>query len=412
MLVVDGGRGVNVGVVAGQGAGYFVGMRFLRRWRLERLVAPLALMVSVGFLVAGSPEDELPGLSSGKTIAGRRPPPRMPAEDMASRRLDLGDQRLARGQYRFALRVFRAIVERRPNELRAKAGMGRALSGIGRCTDAMGWLEQVRGTEVWGAETALAVGKCHERTGDYDEARADYQEAIALDRTFLLAWYALAQLELKADRLDEAFELENQLLTFDDGARMAYMLSMWRERDEHGDARAWESWLDFNRLLDRNQGIVVGNANAGRVQADLLEGVLWLDAGDPIAAQAALFRAVAAQPQQVRARVYRAEAWRRMGLTEQALYEISDAWIVGPDAPVAQPVRAKIYADLGRMAEADAELAGYPDPGDPEWVAAAWYVADRQQNTAGRDAYATTWRALVADAERTLEVQRPFGVGP
>jgi hypothetical protein len=135
---------------------------------------------------------------------------------------------------------------------------------------------------------------------------------------------------------------------------------------------------------------------------------LWLDAGDPIAAEAALRRAVAAQPQQVRSRVYKAEAWRRMAVPEQAMYEISDEWIVGPDAPAAQPVRAKILADLGRLDAAARELDGYPDPRDPELVAARWYVADKAGDGATRDRMATLWRELVADPSRSLEVERPW----
>lgn len=367
--------------------------------RLPR-VAPVALLASLVFLVAGSPED-----NAGKRPAKAAPgigqqPPAGP--DKARKRMAMAQRRLERGQYRYAARTFRAILDHHPDNVRAMSGLGRALSGIGRCTDAMVWLEAVRGTPNWGADEAFAVGRCHERSGDYDLARADYEEALAYDRDYVTGWYALAQLDLRTDRADEAFDIENLLLTWDEGVRMSALLAVWRLREERGDEAAWEALAELNRMLDTRGG------KGARVQSDLAEGLLWLDAGDPVTAEAVLRRAITAQPQQVRPRVYRAEAWRRMGNPQQALYEISDEWIVGPDAPSAQPVRAKILADLGQMPAALRELDGYPDPRDPELVAARWYVADKAGDAPTRERMAALWDDLVDDPARSLDHERPW----
>jgi tetratricopeptide (TPR) repeat protein len=313
-----------------------------------------------------------------------------------------GEMRLQRQQWNLAIDLFRRALADDPASVRAKRGLGVALSRGKRCAEALPLLADVRGTPEWTAEAAIAEGDCRERHGDVPGGLAAYEEALLLDPDSGEALYRLALTRGSSGdpagaeaALDAIDALESPR-----GAHLRPLAEAWLAADRGGD----EAWLALDDLRRRVAEAPTPSAN---IEADVIEGLLWLDAADPIAAERALARAGAVSRAPTRAASWRAEALRRAGLAEEAAAVFERHKVEVGDLPVKRAVMGRIAIDRGRLHEAREILAGSP-PEDPEILASAWYLARAEGDAAGMAAAEARWRRVSAARDRRLEHLIPW----
>jgi hypothetical protein len=315
-----------------------------------------------------------------------------------------GEMRLQHHQWNMAIQLFRGVLADDPHSARAKRGLGVALAREKRCDEALPMLADVRATAEWSVEAAVAEGDCRERHGDLSGGLAAYEEALLLDDASGEALYKLAMTRGSAGdlpgaeaALDAIDELESPR-----AVNLRPLAEAWLAADQGGD----EAWLALDELRRR-----IGEAslltNTAKIEADVIEGLLWLDAGDPIAAERALSRAGAKSRVPTRASSWKAEALRRAGLHEEAAAIFERKKVELGDLPIKRAVMARIAIDQGRLADAREILAGSP-PEDAEIQATAWYLARAEGDAAGMADAEARWRRVNAARERRLEHLIPW----
>lgn len=374
----------------------------LRRLNARSAAGRLAAVLvafGVASAVAGDPPPERP---RGDVLKGIGRPSPIPDRKQAFKRVvQMGEARMEAGKHRAAASVFRAHLATHPDSLTAQFGLGRALVNLGRCDEGLGWLEPVRGRVEWTADTSLAEARCVARRGDLDGAEAAYRAVLDAYPQLLLGWYELGQLAIRRGDEPTRITCSAVLAGLDGGERMSEMLDAWAAV-AHDDDAAWAALAELRRGLDAEP-----SPNA-EVQAQLIEGLLWLDVDEVDVAVAILSDALASTPKHVRARVFLAEALRRQGAPDLALSHLTDPFVSGPDAPIALPFVARAWVDLGDLARADAALSLYPWRGDAEWTASRAYLA-AARGDADLDAWTARWQSLDPPAPRTLAQLRPAG---
>jgi tetratricopeptide (TPR) repeat protein len=306
----------------------------------------------------------------------------LPALLAGEARLVRAEARLQARQYALAIQLFDQELGEDPASARARRGLAVAWAAQQRCADALPALEALRAEGHWDAATALAEGDCRSRQGDASAAIAAWEEALVLgdapEALFKLAREArvIGDAEAEQTALDALAGLPDAST-----ANMLAIAALWEAVACDGGDEAWIRLSELRRQLE------AWPSHTARVEADFVEGLLWLEAGDPSAANEALKRAgrVARTPARVAA--WRAEALRRGGDPEAALavYELPKA--ARGDLPLKLAMLARVQADLGRPDEALALLAAHPDPDDVEVLASRWYLAR------GDDAEAAAWEA-------------------
>jgi len=314
--------------------------------------------------------------------------------------LAMGRRFLAGGQHRLALREFQAILAEQPGDPWATLGMGRALAGIGDCGPALDLLGGLRGSETWSGVAALAEAECLDHLGWDAAAEAAYQEAVALAPEQPLPLLGLAEVRLRAGD-DVGFEEAMEALSEQDDAEVMV-----------GIARTWEA-LEHGRpdlevcLFELEDAIEASGTRRAGVQPGLVDGLRWLDVGDPWTAAEVLGEVTRRFPHHVRAAAYRAEALRRTGDPAAAREAVERPAVGRARGSAIQAIRARILVDLGDPEGAEAAL-GAPLSGDhPEVLASLWYLALARGETARAESFAARWRARVAAADRTLEQLMP-----
>ena len=360
----------------------------------------LALLASgVGAALAGDPGGPSPRF--GRPDARTGPASAIERRQEIKKRVMVGNARLEAGRYRSAAAAFQEHLVSHPDSVQAWFGLGRALVHLGRCDEGQIWLERARGRVDWTADTGLAEAGCLARAGFLDRADHDYRAVLEEYPQLLLGWYELGQLAIRRGDEPTRIACSAELAALDGGERMSDMLDAWAALARGEDA-AWWALAELRRALDESP------ARNAELQAQLIEGRLWLDVDEVDVAVAILGDAVASTPKHVRARVYFAEALRRQGAAELALSHLTDPFVAGPDAPIALPFLARARVDVGDLRGAEQALAAYPWRGDVEWTASRQYLAAARGDP-DAEAWAARWRAREPSAARSLAQIVPVG---
>ena len=252
-----------------------------------------------------------------------------------------------------------------PGDHEARAGLARALSAMNRCDEALIHLKRLHETRAYSAKVAHSEAICHLRAGRHSEAVVAWEEALAMNPQFLPARYELARLLIRDGFFSEAVE---QIGFVEEQGRRSHRSDILKvELALRQGKGAWEAWREFRDELDSK------SSKQAQQQVHYLEGHLWLEEGDPVAAEACFGRAVETMSAHENSVIFRAEALRRMGLPEEAK-EIVYRRVLR-DSPFLAPIRARVHADLGDLPAARAELALRGDVLNREVLASLWYVA-------------------------------------
>ncbi len=189
---------------------------------------------------------------------------------------------------------------------------------------------------------------------DFDRAIADYSEAIRLDPKYFYAWQARGQMWLNRGFPDRAISDFNVALKLYPNWTMVL----------EGRARAWQAKRDFNRAMtDFNEIIRIAPKYA---EGYSFRAALWRDLGDldrAIADESKAIEIAAANTgwaysymEEANAYASRGEYWRLKGDLDQAIADQDQAIKLNPEGSLAQIRRGDTLRYKGEFAAA---LASY-----------------------------------------------------
>ena len=320
-----------------------------------------------------------------------------------------GYERLKHGQFALAVSRFTVELAARPDSTEARRGLALALAGARRCQQALPLLEALRATSTWDAALARAEGSCAARTSEYARSAAAFAEATQLGPHDYEAWYGLVLAEVDLDNaevphpeLDAA--LEGLAATAWRSARVPVLVAVseaWmayrRNEDPWWALEALRHTLETSRVETR----------AARVEAETLEGLLWLDLGDPLQADRFFRRGLRDARRAPRIGAWHAEALRRMGDTDAAEAILDHGRASMGEHWAKNIVKARLFTDLGDLTAARAEVAKAPQSA-PETIATRWYIARAAGDNDERLKQATLWSESHSPADARLEMLIPW----
>lgn len=270
-----------------------------------------------------------------------------------------GYERLRAGQFSLAEDRFRLEFEADPTSLPAQRGLALSKAGRRACDSAFPHLEALRAVAHWDVDLAVAEGNCALRSGDTSRAVVAFEEAVLLDPVDADAWFGLASASAEAGEWDgyaKALDgLEGTTWRTPRAATMAASAQAWAFRPSGGD----DAWDALAALRDTLR-VQPGQARAAVVEAYTIEGELWLDLGDPIAAERAFARGAEKSLRAPRVGALRAEATRRLGYLAEAQRLLVEGRARRGDHLTKDVVLARVAIDDGRLDEARAALAELP----------------------------------------------------
>jgi len=311
--------------------------------------------------------------------------------------VSLGLGMLEKGRYRLAVQALKKEIAKSPDRPALEIGLGRALGELGRCDEGLKHLLPNASKNRFDADAAWAVAKCSARVDD--AAMATYwlefahgmaEERTALQVALALAYYDAGDLALAVDVVERIYQREP--------AAPTHELALLRLAVAVGDVELADELLF---LLDHHTQI------KGLGARHKLRGILELDLGYPLAAQATLLAYIEHHRADARAVQLRIEAIRRAGdaATARALLVARSALTDVDRYPYARAVRARVQADVGELENAqelaDAALASTPFEADA--VASAWYVARARGQTQTANALAARYELVQPNPLRTLD---------
>ena len=111
------------------------------------------------------------------------------------------------GRWDQAIGMYRAVIERQPEHVRALSGLSHAHLNQGNLDEAVALARQVIAQapdQREACEAHFTIGYVAVRNGHLDQARRSFEQALQVDTTFAKAHHALGNVGLLQGRLDQA----------------------------------------------------------------------------------------------------------------------------------------------------------------------------------------------------------------
>ncbi len=186
-----------------------------------------------------------------------------------------------------------------------------SLARSGRASEAEVIFEEMMRSPSTSPDLLVLIGQIHAQQQDFDSARGFFLRALELNPETRDAHYSLGQMELRAGQLTEAereFQEELRLQPQDARARyhLAFVMELQQRRDEA-----------LKLLAD------VLRAQPAYADARYLTGKILIDQGQPGRAVEQLEAAVRLAPEQPHMRYQLAQAYQKLGRTQEAEQEFA-----------------------------------------------------------------------------------------
>lgn len=314
----------------------------------------------------------------------------------------MAEARLNQGRYRMAAEQARACLAEKPDSGRCQIILGRSLALAGDCEEGLEVLAGLRDRRAWSSSGALAEAICHIRAGNPSAATVALEEAVWLDPKDPEARYAYAMHLVREGYVDEALE---QIEAIEEVGADAGHLPLL--------ARAWFA-LETD-LIDPDGAIeelrrawTLAPANGAGTQLHLLDGLRWLDLGDPFMAGPTIVEGLKLSLGHVRTIAWRAEAVRRQGYPVEAMLALTRPWVEESPNPISEAVRVRVLVDLGQLDEATQVAASLADPTSRDAIASRWYLARALGDAEGARRARDLWDRASISPIRSLEQLIPL----
>lgn len=312
--------------------------------------------------------------------------------------LVLGMAELKRQRPRLAAEKFRQVLDTDPDDHRARLGLLKAYDALGRCGEIMLEVPLLEASAFWMPDAMMVTATCEADVGAWDAARGLYEAAIERRTESPEATYRLGRLCLDIGDLDCFAGAVDATLERERGP--AYALLLEAERAVRGGAADADA-----QLIALGIYAFVPDVRRG---SRVLQVQRLLDDGDPFEADERTVELVTQNVSDQEIAALRAETLRRSGRPVDALSAIERPTLrARPDTLGMAAVRARIYADLGRLDEAHGVAVGLPAR-HPEVIATRWYLARAADDAAGATRWADRLKAHPLEGWRPLEPLIPI----
>jgi hypothetical protein len=323
------------------------------------------------------------------------------AHKNASQNEQWADMRLTQGRPALAVEHARACLVEKPGGTRCLGLLLRSLAAAGGCDEALSLVPDLRTRRGWDADMAEAESKCWLERGGVTAAVEAMEEAALLSDNLAEVRFGLFQLHLVAGMSDLAAE---DLVILEGLPERGNLIPLARATLalETGDPAFDELFAELKRAPQYE------DTRASLSVLHALDGVAWLDAGDPVLAEQAFSRAIALVITQYRFAALRAEAFRRDGDLDSALTILGRPWLVNERTPLVRAIRVRVLTDAGRFAEARAVLDELPGADLPEILASRYYLARATGDAGAAARFAAEWGARNQAPQRSLAQLEPL----
>lgn len=291
-----------------------------------------------------------------------------------------GDLFMQQGQPRQAIAAYEAELKKSDTPP-AHVGLGRAYARVGRCEPALEHFWPYLGMKAFTSEAATAAATCAARLGLHDDALifAEYASERKEDNAAAHTTYILSlDSQGRADLVERELGVLASSKPDRDASFYARSVIALRRGDIADFDILMREWPTTQEQLRNRWGLIA---------------LSWLDVDDPFAA-ANYLTSLKRIRRTTTVRVINGEALRREGETWQAWDVFEGRFMVNEDSLDGDAVKARILADQGDLAAAEAILDGYFIGSDPDLIASAWYLAWHRRDTAAM----REWRDLYVES--------------
>lgn len=378
------------------------------QWRIGRPVTTFAAMIRALLFTlllttpAALARPDAPRAQKKLAEAGVEGVTLVKAHPKASPDEQWASMRLAQGRPALAADHARKCLAERPGATRCTGLLLRALAASGGCVEALALVPGLRQRRGWDAEHAEAEASCWVELGQGEAGVAALEEAVSLADNSAETRFAMLQLHVLAGQIASAEADYAALVELPERGNLVPLARALLDL-ESGSPDFDASFAELQRAPQTDA------TRASLAHLHMIDGIAWLDAGDPVLAEAAFSRSVTLAITQFRYAALRAEAFRRQGDLDGAEMILTRPWLVNDTTPIVRAVRARVAADRGRTDEARDILRQLAASDLLEVVATRYYVARALGADADAARFAAEWGARNRVAARSLAQLQPYG---
>jgi tetratricopeptide (TPR) repeat protein len=258
--------------------------------------------------------------------------------------LDLGLAYFKQGKLPEALQPLRSAAAGLPDSVQAQILLGMSLYGTAQYREAASYLEKAVTRSDGNAELGSVLAQCYLRSGQYEQAKTKFEQMLKRDPdspgVHMLLGEAYDALHRRQDAIAE-FRAASATKQYVPMAHFGLGYLLWADR------RYDEAGAEFRKELDKDPKNAQAMAYLGDVE---------LKKGNRSPAEALFRRSLELQPVRIARFDLGVLASEQRHFT-QAIEEFNQAVALDPKDPDAHYRLARIYQDLHRKGEAQAQFA-------------------------------------------------------
>ena len=267
-----------------------------------------------------------------------------------------------------------------PNDRQAMTELATEFLGIGHPEAAVTLTQRLLQLGTKTGQIYYLDGTAQESLGNMNEALVDFEQASNLEPTNLAVLSSLADLYVKANRLQDAERVALRGVTFNKDVPAAYA--------DLGIVYASEQkWDDARKQFEAAYAL-----NPKDVMPLMQEAQTWVMQNTIPNALAVVDRAIAADPKNVQVLVFRADLFAKQNDVTRSASAYDDAIAAATTDPEKASVtvrKALMYASLKKPAQAQATFEGaikqYPLIGTLHTAYGEYFMAQRDQRRAEQE---------------------------